>query len=244
MGELHLEVYIERIRREYSASVKTGKPQVAYKETITRKAEFDYIHKKQTGGAGQYARVAGYMQPVSDKEFIFENNIKGGAIPTQYISACEKGFLSCMEKGPMMKFPVTGVNIVINDGASHAVDSSDKAFTAASQGAFRSAYMKAKPVINEPVMKVVVEMPTEFQGTVMGLLNQRRGIIVGAQEDGKMTVVEAKVPLAEMFGFSTFLRSSTQGQAQFTMEFSSYRKVPEALLEQIKLDIAEKKNIA
>ncbi len=245
MGELHLEVYIERIRREYGASVETGKPQVAYKETITRKAEFDYIHKKQTGGAGQYGRVAGYMEPVSDKEFNFENKIKGGSIPTQYISACEKGFLSCMEKGPMMKFPVTGVNIVINDGASHAVDSSEKAFSAAAQGAFRAAYPKARPVINEPVMKVVVETPTAFQGTVMGILNQRRGIIVGAQEDGKMTVVEAKVPLAEMFGFSTFLRSSTQGQAQFTMEFSSYKKVPESLVEQIKSDIAEKKkNIA
>ncbi len=245
MGELHLEVYIERIRREYKASVETGKPQVAYKETITRKAEFDYIHKKQTGGAGQYGRVAGYMEPVSDKEFNFENKIKGGSIPTQYISSCEKGFLSCMGKGPMMQFPVTGVNIVINDGASHAVDSSEKAFTAASQGAFRAAYSKAKPVINEPIMKVVVEMPTAFQGTVMGLLNQRRGIIVGAQEDGKLTVVESQVPLAEMFGFSTFLRSSTQGQAQFTMEFSSYKKVPESLVEQIKLDVAEKKkNIA
>lgn len=233
MGELHLEVYIERMRREYDANVSTGAPRVAYREAITKKAEFNYLHKKQTGGAGQFGRVAGFMEPVADDEFIFENKIVGGKIPTQFISACEKGFKSCMEKGPKYKFPVTGVKIVINDGSSHAVDSSDMAFAAAARGAFREGYAKAIPVILEPIMKVVVETPTEFNGNVMGSLNQRRGIILGSQDEGITSVVEAQVPLAEMFGYATILRSITQGKAQFTMEFLSYKKLPELIKEQI-----------
>jgi elongation factor G len=233
MGELHLEVYVERMRREYTAEVATGQPRVAYRETITRKGEFDYIHKKQTGGAGQYGRVAGYMEPVTATELIFENKIVGGSIPTQFIASCEKGFRQCMQKGPKMEFPVTGIKVVINDGASHAVDSSDMAFMAAARGAFREGYFKAGPVIHEPIMKVVVETPSEFQGAVMGLLNQRRGIIVGAQDEGPQCVVEAQVPLAEMFGFSTVLRSSTQGKAQFTMELGSYKQVPKSIAEEL-----------
>jgi elongation factor G len=233
MGELHLEVYVERMRREYTAEVSTGQPRVAYRETITRRGEFDYIHKKQTGGAGQYGRVAGYMEPVTATELIFENKIVGGSIPTQFIASCEKGFRQCMQKGPKMEFPVTGIKVVINDGASHAVDSSDMAFMAAARGAFREGYFKAGPVIHEPIMKVVVETPSEFQGAVMGLLNQRRGIIVGAQDEGPQCVVEAQVPLAEMFGFSTVLRSSTQGKAQFTMELGSYKQVPKSIAEEL-----------
>ncbi|MBW2247340.1 MAG: elongation factor G [Deltaproteobacteria bacterium] len=233
MGELHLEVYVERMRREYTAEVATGKPRVAYRETITRRSEFDYIHKKQTGGAGQYGRVAGYMEPVTATELIFENKIVGGRIPTQFIASCEKGFRQCMQKGPKMEFPVTGIKVVINDGASHAVDSSEMAFMAAARGAFREGYFKAGPVIHEPIMKVVVETPSEFQGAVMGLLNQRRGIIVGSQDEGPMCVVEARIPLAEMFGFSTVLRSSTQGKAQFTMELSSYKQVPNSIAEEL-----------
>ena len=245
MGELHLEVYVERMRREYNALVSTGMPQVAYRETITRRADFNYTHKKQTGGAGQFGRVAGHLEPVSDVDFEFENRITGGAIPTAYIPACEKGFRSCLSKGPKMGFPVTGVRAVIDDGASHSVDSSDKAFQAAARGAFKEAYAKSKPVIHEPIMKVVVETPTEFQGAVMGLLNQRRGIIVGTQEDGPMCAVEAQVPLAEMFGFSTVLRSSTQGKAQFTMEFLTYKKVPAQVEEELLKKAAEKKkNVA
>lgn len=233
MGELHLEVYVERMRREYTAEVSTGQPRVAYRETITRRSEFDYIHKKQTGGAGQYGRVAGYMEPVTATELIFENKIVGGSIPTQFIASCEKGFRQCMQKGPKMEFPVTGIKVVINDGASHAVDSSDMAFMAAARGAFREGYFKAGPVIHEPIMKVVVETPSEFQGSVMGLLNQRRGIIVGSQDEGPMCVVEARIPLAEMFGFSTVLRSSTQGKAQFTMELGSYKQVPNSIAEEL-----------
>ncbi|MCD6154064.1 MAG: elongation factor G [Syntrophobacterales bacterium] len=233
MGELHLEVYVERMRREYGAEVTTGHPRVAYRETITRRAEFDYTHKKQTGGAGQYGRVAGYIEPAAEGDFIFENRITGGSIPTQFISACEKGFKACLTKGPKMGFPVTGIKIVINDGASHSVDSSEMAFQAAARGAFLQGYAKAKAVIHEPIMKVVVETPTEFQGAVMGLLNQRRGMIVGSQDEGHMSVIESQVPLAEMFGFSTVLRSSSQGQAQFTMEFALYRPVPQSIAEEL-----------
>jgi elongation factor G len=241
MGELHLEVYIERMRREYNAVVSTGAPQVAYRETITQKAEFDYIHKKQTGGSGQYGRVAGYMEPTSEADFIFDNQITGGSIPTQFIPACEKGFQGCMAKGPKLEFPVTGIRIVLNDGASHSVDSSDMAFQAAARGGFLQAYGKAKPVIQEPIMKVVVETPTEFQGAAMGSLNQRRGIIVGAQDEGVMCAIEAQVPLAEMFGYSTVLRSLTQGKAQFTMEFATYKQVPQSVAEEIAKNAADKK---
>ena len=232
MGELHLEVYVERMKREYDAEVTTGQPRVAYRETITRKALFNYTHKKQTGGAGQYGRVSGFMEPY-EEEFEFVNKITGGRIPTQYIPACEQGFQECMAKGPKLEFPVTGIKVTINDGAYHAVDSSEMAFKAAARGAFLEAYAKAKPVIKEPIMKVVIETPNEFQGACMGLVNQRRGIIQGSQEEGVMSVIESQVPLSDMFGFSTVLRSATQGKAQFTMEFSSYKQVPQSVAEEI-----------
>ncbi len=236
MGELHLEVYIERMRREYKAEIITGEPSVAYRETITCHTTFDYTHKKQTGGAGQYGRIAGFMEPVTD-DFVFENKVTGGSIPTQYISSCEKGFVSCLAKGPWLEYPVTGVKIVINDGASHSVDSSEMAFQAAARGAFLQAYFKAQPVLHEPIMKVVIETPAEFQGNVMGSLNQRRGMIIGSNEVGQITAIEAQVPLSEMFGYSTTIRSMTQGKAQFSMEFFTYKQVPKSVLETI-----EKKN--
>jgi elongation factor G len=245
MGELHLEVYIERMLREYGAQVIPGMPRVAYRETITRTAEFDFIHKKQTGGAGQYGRVAGYLEPVNDADLVFENCVVGGAIPAQFIPACEKGFKACLAKGPRMGYPVTGIKVVLNDGAAHAVDSSEMAFQVAARGAFRQAYAKAGPVIHEPIMKVVVESPSEFQGSVMGSLNQRRGIIVGSQDEGALCVIESRVPLAEMFGYSTALRSLTQGQAQFTMEFATYKQVPRGIAEDLARKAAEeKKNVA
>ncbi len=245
MGELHLEVYLERMRREYKADVETGMPQVAYRETITQTAEFNYIHKKQTGGAGQFGRVAGYMEPTTEADFVFENKVVGGSIPTPFIPACEKGFRKCLAKGPKLGFPVTSVKVVINDGSSHAVDSSEMAFQAAARGAFLEGYNKARPVILEPIMKVAVETPTEFQGAVMGTLNQRRGIILGSQDEGPMCVIEAEVPLSDMFGYSTVLRSSTQGKAQFTMEFAAYKQVPKSIAEElIKKAAEEKKNVA
>jgi len=242
MGELHLEVYVERMQREYDAEVSTGQPRVAYRETITKRADFNYTHKKQTGGSGQYGRVAGYIEPFGDGDFEFINKITGGAIPTQFISSCEKGFKAGLTKGALMEFPVTGIRVEINDGASHAVDSSEMAFQAAARGAFLEAYKKAKPVIHEPIMKVVIETPTEFQGTVMGTINQRRGTILGAQEEGPMCVVESQVPLAEMFGYSTVLRSSTQGKAQFTMEFANYKQVPQSITEELQKKKAEEAN--
>jgi elongation factor G len=185
------------------------------------------------------------MEPISDNDFVFENRVRGGAIPTQFISACEKGFKQCLAKGPKMEFPVTGIKVVIDDGASHAVDSSDMAFLAAARGAFRQAYHGANPVIHEPMMKVSVELPSQFQGTVMGSLNQRRGMIVGSQEEGVMCVIDAQVPLAEMFGYSTVLRSLTQGQAQFTMEFATYKQVPKSIAEELlRKATEEKKNVA
>jgi elongation factor G len=241
MGELHLEVYLERMQREFGAEVTAGAPRVAYRETITQRAEFDYTHKKQTGGAGQYGRIAGWLEPLPDKDFEFDNQVVGGAIPTPFIPACEKGFRACLAKGPKMEFPVTGVKVVINDGASHSVDSSDMAFQAAARGAFQQGYFRAKPVIQEPIMKVVVETPTAFQGPVMGSLNQRRGMIVGAQDEGVLCVIESQVPLAEMFGYSTVLRSLTQGQAQFTMEFLAYKQVPQSIAEELEKRAAEQK---
>jgi elongation factor G len=243
MGELHLDVYLERMRREYGVELKVGNPRVAYRETITERAEFNYTHKKQTGGAGQYGRVAGYMEPVSE-DFVFENAVSGGTIPTEFISACEKGFLQSLGKSPKLGFPITGVKVVINDGASHAVDSSEMAFQAAARGAFREGFLKAKAILLEPIMKVEVESASEFQGAVMGLLNQRRGIILGAQDEGHHCVIEAQVPLAEMFGFSTVLRSATQGKAQFTMEFCQYRQVPAQVALKIAEEVAAKKKSA
>ncbi|MFH7320094.1 elongation factor G [Desulfurivibrio sp. D14AmB] len=238
MGELHLEVYIERMKREYSALVEVGAPQVAYREAITQRAEFNYTHKKQTGGSGQFARVGGYMEPLEEGDYEFVDKVVGGVIPREFISSCDKGFHKAIEKGVLIGAPITGVRCVINDGAAHSVDSSDVAFQLASIGAFREGYLKAKPVILEPIMKVAAEGPTEFQGSIMGSLNQRRGMIIGTTEEEDYTVIEAEVPLSEMFGYSTDLRSLTQGKAEFTMEFAAYRPVPKGVSEQL---IAEAK---
>lgn len=241
MGELHLEVYIERMKREYGAEVAIGPPQVAYRETITRSADFNYTHKKQTGGSGQFGRVAGFMEPFEEGEYEFVDKIVGGSIPREYIPSCDKGFQKSLPKGALAGFPITGVRVTINDGSSHAVDSSDMAFQQASIGAFKEGYLKASPVLMEPIMKVAVEGPTEFQGGIMGSINQRRGIIIGTFEEGNYTVIEADVPLSEMFGYSTDLRSLTQGKAEFTMEFASYKQVPRNVAEEI-IEEQKKKN--
>ncbi len=233
MGELHLEVYIERMKREYKAEVQVGQPQVAYRETITQRADFNYTHKKQTGGSGQFGRVAGYLEPMDEGDYEFVDQIVGGAIPREFISSCDKGFQKSLAKGSLAGAPITGVRVAINDGASHAVDSSDVAFQLAAVGAFKEGYQKARPVILEPIMKVAVEGPSEFQGAVMGSLNQRRGMIIGTVEEANYTSVEAEVPLSEMFGYSTVLRSLTQGKAEFTMEFATYKQVPKSVSEEI-----------
>lgn len=233
MGELHLEIYIERMKREYGAEVDTSPPQVAYKETITGRAEFDYTHKKQTGGAGQYGRVIGYMEPLEEGEYEFVNEIVGGAIPKEFIPSCDEGFRACLKKGTLAGYPVVGVRIVLKDGAYHPVDSSDLAFRQAAIGAFREAYKRARPILLEPIMRVSVEVPSEYQGAVLGTLTQRRGAIVSAVDDGNYSVIEAEVPLSEMFGYATHLRSATQGKGEFTMEFLRYSPVPQSIAEGI-----------
>ena len=233
MGELHLDVYIERMKREYKAEVETGAPQVAYREAISQLAEFDYVHKKQTGGSGQYAKVVGYLEPLEEGEYEFVDKIKGGNIPTEFIPACDKGFRSALEKGRLIGFPIVGIKAVLVDGNSHSVDSSDMAFMVASRSAFREAYKRAKPRILEPVMKVGVEGPSEFQGAIYRSLMQRRGNVLGSTEDAGFALVEAEVPLAEMFGYSTDLRSETQGKAEFTMEFSRYGPVPKEVTDEL-----------
>jgi elongation factor G len=229
------------MKREYGAEVETGKPQVAYREAITRKATFDYVHKKQTGGSGQYGRVKGYIEPSESGSFEFENDVTGGNIPTEYIGSCEKGFKSQLDKGPLVGFPIVGVRVVLEDGAYHAVDSSDNAFQAAARGAFREVYPQAKPQVLEPLMKVAVETPGEFQGDVMGTLSQRRGIIIGTTEDQGFIRIEAEVPLAEMFGYATVIRSATQGKAEFTMEFSRYAPAPQSVAEELIKKYQEKR---
>jgi elongation factor G len=233
MGELHLDVYIERMKREYNVAVSTGKPQVAYRESIAMRTDFDYVHKKQTGGAGQFGRVAGFIQPIIDKRYEFVNDVKGGRIPREFIPACDKGFRAAMKKGRLIGFPITGVRVTINDGQSHDVDSSDMAFQAAAQGAFWQAYAKARPYVLEPIMRLSVEGPAEYVGVIFGSINQRRGLIISSVEDGTFARVDAEVPLSEMFGYSTVIRSLTQGKAGFTMEFLKYARVPAQVAEEL-----------
>jgi elongation factor G len=242
MGELHLDVYLERMKREYKVELETGMPQVAYRETITRKVQFNYTHKKQTGGAGQFARVAGFIEPCEEEEYLFVDAIKGGVIPNEYIPSCDKGFRKALQEGALLGFPVVGLKVTINDGSYHPVDSSDIAFQQAAISAFREIYRKAAPVILEPIMKVVVESPNEFQGNVFASINQRRGMIVSTTEDTAFSQIEAEVPLSEMFGYSTVLRSISQGKAEFSMEFLRYGRTPQSISEQlIKEHEAQKK---
>ena len=241
MGELHLAVYVERMKREYNCEVTTGAPQVAYRESITTQGDFNYTHKKQTGGSGQYGRVAGFMEPDSEKDYEFVDAIKGGAIPNEFIPSCDKGLRKAIQEGSLIGAPIVGVKITINDGQSHPVDSNDNAFQQAAIGAFREGYAKAKPVILEPIMKVQMTAPTEFQGNLFGLINQRRGVIIDSTDENNTSTVNAEVPLSEMFGFSTILRSSTQGKGEFTMEFEKYGKVPNNVSEELQAKYKEER---
>jgi elongation factor G len=241
MGELHLDIYIERMKREYNIEVEAGQPEVAYRESIQQKASFNTIHKKQTGGAGQFAQVTGYLEPLPEVKYEFKNEVKGGNIPKEFIPSCDKGFQSAMEKGSLIEHPITGVKVVLTDGRYHPVDSSDIAFRTAAREAFKQAYQKAKPQILEPIMKVSVDGPSEFAGNIFSSLTKRRGIIISSVEDGVFVRVDAEVPLKEMFGYSTVLRSLTQGKAEFTMEFLKYTKVPQSISEDLISDYEEKK---
>ena len=235
MGELHLEIYIERMKREFNCEVVSGQPQVAYRETIGAATPFDYTHKKQTGGSGQYAKVIGEFQPLDsiDKTYEFDNKVVGGKIPREFIPAVDKGFQEQMAKGLLIGFPIVGVKAILTDGAYHDVDSSEMAFRICAMAAFREFYHKAKPTALEPIMKVEVSAPEEYQGNVLGQVNQRRGMILGTTTNEAFTTVEAEVPLSEMFGYSTELRSGTQGKGEFTMEFSRYAPVPRNIQEEL-----------
>jgi elongation factor G len=241
MGELHLEIYVERMKREFACEVVVGQPQVAYRETIGQAADYDYTHKKQTGGSGQFAKVVGQIAPLQpdpekpdDKAtFRFENRVVGGRIPREFIPAVEEGFEEQCRKGPLIGFPIVGVQVYLDDGAYHDVDSSYMAFKIASMAAMREVYMKAKPTVLEPIMKLETTVPEEYQGPATGQINQRRGVIMGTTSFEGSVVIEAEVPLTEMFGYSTDLRSGTKGKGEFSMEFAKYSAAPKNIQEEL-----------
>jgi elongation factor G len=249
MGELHLQIYVERMKREYSVECLTGKPRVAFRETITQPAKFNYTHKKQSGGAGQFGRVVGQLEPMAKdeetgKDIEFDNRVIGGNIPSNFIPACEKGFNDALDKGPLIGHPVNGVRMVLEDGAAHAVDSSELAFRIATKNAFHEAFAKARPTILEPIMNVAITAPIEFQGSVIGGLNKRKGTVVDTEIQEDYFNVTADVPLNDMFGYSTELRSATQGKGEFSMEYKDHQPVQthvqETLIQEYKKELANK----
>lgn len=239
MGELHLDIYVERMRREYKANVTVGIPKVSYREAPTVEAEFNYRHKKQTGGSGQFAHVVGRMIPLpqdSESTYEFEDNITSGRIPGEYIPAVNKGFQAAMKKGPLAGYEIVGCKMCLDDGSYHPVDSSELAFRTAARDAFIEVFKRSRPCLLEPIMAVEIEMSSEFQGAIVGDLNSRRGIILSTEMRGTYTVARAEVPLASMFGYATVIRGLSKGTATFTMEMSHYARVPvkisEAILEE------------
>ncbi|WP_422366176.1 elongation factor G [Pelagibius sp.] len=234
MGELHLDIIVDRMKREFKVDANVGAPQVAYRETITRQAEIDYTHKKQTGGSGQFARLKVVFEPTEAGEgFVFDNAITGGAIPREFIPGVEKGLKSAQETGVLAGFPMIDFKATLTDGASHDVDSSVLAFEIASRAAFREGIPKAGPVLLEPMMKVEVVTPEEYMGDIIGDLNSRRGSVQGMDSRGNAQVINAMVPLANMFGYVNNLRSMSQGRAQYTMFFDHYSKVPQAVADEV-----------
>jgi elongation factor G len=239
MGELHLEILVDRMRREFKVDANVGAPQVAYRESITKTAEIDYTHKKQTGGSGQFARVKLTFTPQERGEgFLFENTIVGGSVPREYIPGVEKGLKSAMDTGVLAGFPVVDVKVALTDGAYHDVDSSVLAFEIASRAAFKEGMAKAGPVLLEPIMKVEVVTPEDYMGDIIGDLNSRRGQVSGMDQRGNARVVDAMVPLANMFGYVNTLRSMSQGRAQYTMQFDHYEPVPQAVADEVRAKLA------
>lgn len=245
MGELHLEIYIERMKREFNCEVTVGQPQVAYRETIMQAADYDYTHKKQTGGSGQFAKILGNIQPLAPQEdgktFLFNNKVVGGRIPKEFIPAVEEGFAEQCTKGPLIGFPIVGVEVSLTDGSYHDVDSSYMAFKIAAMAAMREVYQKAKPTVLEPIMKLETTVPEEYQGPATGQINQRRGVITGTTTIEGNVTIEAEVPLTEMFGYSTDLRSGTKGKGEFTMEFLKYSQAPRNIQDTLAKKYAEKR---
>ncbi len=239
MGELHLDIIIDRMKREFKVEANVGQPQVAYRETLTKLAEVDYTHKKQTGGSGQFARIKLTIEPGEPNSgFVFESKIVGGNVPKEYIPGVEKGIKSVIETGVLAGFPMLDIKVTLTDGAYHEVDSSVMAFEIAGRAAFREGAMKAAPKLLEPIMKVEVVTPDEYLGNIMGDLNSRRGQVQGQEQRGNALVVNAMVPLANMFGYVNSLRSMSQGRAQFTMQFDHYSQVPQAVAEEVQAKFA------
>ena len=239
MGELHLEIIVDRMKREFKVEATVGAPQVAYRETITRKQEVDYTHKKQTGGTGQFARVKLVLEPLEQGAgFVFESKVIGGSVPKEYVPGVEKGVKSVLENGVLAGFPMLDLKVSLIDGAFHEVDSSALAFEIASRAAFREAAQKAGPKLLEPIMKVEVVSPEDYVGGVIGDLTSRRGQILGQEMRGNATVINSMVPLANMFGYVNTLRSMSQGRAQFTMQFDHYAQVPQNVAEEVQAKFA------
>ena len=227
MGELHLDIYVERMRREYRVACETGQPQVAWRETLTQRVDFDHTLKKQTGGAGDFARVAGYIEPTGAlEENKFVNEVTGGSISEKFVFACDKGFQLSCQKGPLVGHKVLGTRMIVNDGAIHSTDSSEMAFKNATQQAFRKAFPQGRPQVLEPLMKTTITAPNEFQGNIVGLLNRRNAIISDTEIGPEDFTLYADCSLNGMFGFSTQLRAATQGKGEFGMEFSHYSPAP------------------
>jgi elongation factor G len=239
MGELHLEIIVDRMKREFKVEANIGQPQVAYRETITSVAEIDYTHKKQSGGSGQYARVKIRFEPLpKGSGFQFENSVVGGNVPKEYIPGVEKGLKGSIDSGPLSGFPVTDLKAELYDGAYHDVDSSALAFEIASRAAFREGVMKGKPVLLEPMMRVEVVTPEDYMGDIIGDLSSRRGSITAMDQRGNARVISAMVPLANMFGYVNTLRSMSQGRAQFTMHFDHYEQLPQAVSQEVRERLA------
>ncbi len=239
MGELHLDIIVDRMKREFKVEANVGQPQVAYRETITKNSEIDYTHKKQTGGSGQFARVKLEIEPgETGSGLVFESKIVGGNVPREYIPGVEKGIKSVVDSGILIGFPMLDINVRLVDGAYHDVDSSVMAFEIASRAAFREGAMKAAPKLLEPIMKVEVVTPEEYLGNIMGDLNSRRGQVQGQEPRGNALVISAMVPLANMFGYVNNLRSMSQGRAQYTMQFDHYSQVPQAVAEEVQAKFA------
>jgi elongation factor G len=235
MGELHLDILVDRMRREFNVEANVGKPQVAYRETIRKKVTQDYKHAKQSGGKGQYGHVVIELMPADErgKEFEFENAISGGTIPKEFIPAVEKGVRETLASGPLAGYPVVDVKVRLIDGSYHDVDSSEMAFKLAASMAFKEGFRNADPVLLEPIMKIEVVTPEDYMGDVMGDLSRRRGVLRGSEDSSSGKVIDATVPLGEMFGYATSLRSQTQGRATFTMEFDHYAEAPNNIAEQV-----------
>ena len=238
MGELHLDILVDRLKREFKVEANIGAPQVAYRETISREAEIDYTHKKQSGGSGQFARVKMIFRPRAEGGYDFKNSVVGGSVPKEYVPGVEKGLMQAKETGSIAGFPVIDFDVELIDGASHDVDSSVLAFEIAARAAFREAMQKAAPKLLEPVMKVEVITPEEYMGDIIGDLNSRRGQVGGMDQRGNARAIDAMVPLANMFGYINTLRSMSQGRAQYSMQFDHYEQVPQAVADEVRAKMA------